>query len=122
LFLQRVDSYESEILFQIPGFPGTSVLSWRQTATRVEQIAAGLISLDANGEPAPLAIVSENRLEMALVDLACLTHGLVNVMVPANATEADVGFILRHSKVRTVVVSGAAQLRKVTANLESLPD
>ena len=122
LFLQRVDSYESEILFQIPGFPGTSVLTWRQTASRVEQIAAGLISLDANGEPAPVAILSENRLEMALVDLACLTHGLVNVMVPANATEADVGFILRHSKVRTVVVSGAAQLHKVTANLESLPD
>ena len=43
-------------------------------------------------------------------------------MVPANATEADVGFILRHSKVRTVVVSDAAQLRKVTASLESLPD
>ena len=75
LFRQRVDSYESDILFQIPGLPGTSVLTWRQTATRVEQIAAGLISLDANDEPGPVAILSANRLEMALVDLACLTTG-----------------------------------------------
>jgi long-chain acyl-CoA synthetase len=122
LFQQRVETYDSDVLFQIPGFPGTSVLTWRQTASRVEQVAGGLLSLDPDHEPAPVAILSENRIEMVLVDLACLTHGLVNVMVPANATEADVGFILRHSKVRTVVVSGPAQLRKVTANLESLPD
>jgi len=122
LFRQRVDSYEAKTLFQIPGFPGTSALTWRQTATRVEQVAGGLLSLDPDGEPAPVAILSENRIEMALVDLACLTNGLVNVMVPANATEADVGFILRHSRVRTVVVSGPTQMRKVTANRDALPD
>ena len=40
----------------------------------------------------------ENRIESALSDLACLTAGLANVMVPATATEADVGFMLGHCR------------------------
>ena len=59
---------------------------------------------------------------MALVDLACLGTGLVNVMIPANSTEADVGYMLRHSGAGTVIVSGAQQLRKVQKHRESLPD
>jgi long-subunit acyl-CoA synthetase (AMP-forming)/ribosomal protein S18 acetylase RimI-like enzyme len=122
LFRQRAESYGSKVLFQVPGPLGTRMLSWRQTALRVEQIARALLSLDANHEPAPIAILSDNRIEMALVDLACLTSGLVNVMVPANATEAHVGFILRHARVRTVIVSDEAQLRKVTPHTDTLPE
>ncbi|HXV74863.1 MAG TPA: GNAT family N-acetyltransferase, partial [Candidatus Polarisedimenticolaceae bacterium] len=55
------------------------------------------------------------------VDLACLSYGLVDVMVPGNATEAQVGFILRHAAARTVVVSGASQLRKIAVNRKALP-
>jgi long-subunit acyl-CoA synthetase (AMP-forming)/GNAT superfamily N-acetyltransferase len=81
-----------------------------------------LLSLDDPEHTAPIAMLSENRIELALIDLACLTTGLVNVSVPANATEADVGYILRHSKVGTVIVSERHQLHKVQGNTESLPD
>jgi long-chain acyl-CoA synthetase len=59
---------------------------------------------------------------MALVDLACLTSGLENVMIPANATDADVGYILGHAKVGTVVVSTHEQLEKIEKTRTSLPD
>ena len=106
----------------MPRALGTRAVSWRQAASRVERIARGLVALDPDGEPAPVAILSENRLEMALVDLACLTDGLVDVMVPANATVEDVGYMLRHSRVRTAVVSDQRQLDKVLKNRDKLPD
>ena len=122
LFRQRAEIYGSKPLFEIPRTGAGQVLSWRQTASRVEFLARSLLSLDSSDQPAPIAILSENRIEMALVDLACLTSGLVNVMVPANATEADVGYMLRHSRAGAVIVSNALQLRKVLHNRESLPD
>ncbi|MEE9133805.1 MAG: GNAT family N-acetyltransferase [Gemmatimonadota bacterium] len=122
LFRQRARTYAAKVLFEIPTSAGGESLTWRQVAARVETIARGLISLYHPEEPPRLAILSENRIEMALLDLACLTSGLVNVMVPANATDADVGYILRHAKVGTVVVSGPEQLEKVEKNRGSLPD
>jgi long-chain acyl-CoA synthetase len=59
---------------------------------------------------------------MALVDLACLTSGIVNVMVPATATETDVAFILDHARVGALVVSDAEQLQKVLNVRDRLPE
>jgi len=122
LFRQRTRTYGPKVLFEIPEGAKSHRLTWQQVAARVDAVARGLLSLDEPDAIQPIAIVSENRLEMAIVDLACLTSGLVNVVVPANATEADVGYILRHAKVRTVVVSGRGQLHKVQKNRETLPD
>ena len=114
LFQQRAEDYALRVLFEVPdGGPGES-LSWAQVAAEVDDYARALLSLDHPNEPGRVAIVSENRLEMALLDLACLTSGIVNVMVPATATDADVGFILKHSGVSTAIVSGREQLAKVS--------
>ncbi len=122
LFRHRAQTYEHEILFEVPGPGGGRQLTWRSVATRVDRLGRALLSLDGPEVSRPVAILSENRLEMALIDLACLTSGIVNVVVPANATDADVGYMLRHSGVGTVIVSGREQLRKVQKNRESLPD
>ena len=121
LFWQRASTYASKVLFEIPKRGGGDSLTWSQVAGRVDTLARGLLSLYHPDPPARIAILSENRLEMALLDLACLTSGLVNVVVPANATDADVGYILGHAKVGTVVVSGREQLEKVEKNRNSLP-
>jgi long-subunit acyl-CoA synthetase (AMP-forming)/predicted N-acetyltransferase YhbS len=121
LFRQRAEQYGSRTLFEIPQSGGTRSLSWRQTAGRVDFLARALLSLDSSEQPAPVAILSENRIEMALVDLACLTAGLVNVLIPANATEADVAYMLEHSRSGTVIVSTRQQLDKVLRRRESLP-
>lgn len=122
MFRQRVETYGAKVLFEIPSAVGHRTLHWRQVSLRVDAIARGLLALDPDGEPAPVALLSDNRLEMALVDLACLTSGTFNVMIPANSTESDVGYMLRHSKVRTVVASNDVQLRKVLAAREDCPD
>lgn len=121
LFRQRAETYGSKVLFEIPQGQRRRALTWRHTASRVEFLARGLLSLDSAERPAPIAILSDNRLEMALVDLACLSAGLVNVMVPANATEVDIGYMLRHSEAGAVVVSDARLLEQVRKQRDSLP-
>jgi len=121
LFEQRVAGYGSRTLFQLPGTDGAAKVSWHQVAGRVGLIARGLLALTADGEDRPIAILSENRLEMALTDLACLTTGIVNVMIPVTATESEVGYIIEHSGAGTVIVSNSVQLKKVTANRGKLP-
>ncbi|MGD8866683.1 MAG: AMP-binding protein, partial [Gemmatimonadales bacterium] len=122
LYRQRAEAYADRVLFELPQPNGGKSLTWRQAAARVQALARGLLSLHHPDEPARIAILSENRLEVALLDHACLTSGLVNIMVPANATDSDVGYILKHAKVRTIIVSGREQLEKVKKNRASLPE
>ncbi len=121
LFEQRVAGYGSRTLFEVPGRNGSTNVSWHQVAGRVGLIARGLLALTAEGGDKPVAILSENRLEMALTDLACLTTGIVDVLIPATATEAEVGYIIEHSGAGTVIVSNSVQLKKVEAHRGKLP-
>lgn len=123
LFRQRATDYAYKTLFEVPRGEESRSISWLQAASRVEFLARGLFSLDRSESPAPLAILSENSIDMALIDLACLTSGIVDVMIPATATGEDVAFMLRQSGCGTLVVAGGAQLRKVQpflAGLEAL--
>ncbi len=122
LFRQRAAAYGSKVLFELPDEVGGGSLTWREVREQVDAYARGLLALDEPDGVAPVAILSENSPEMAMLDLACLTSGLVDVLVPANATESDVRFILQHARVHTAIVSSREQLRKVQLHRESLPD
>jgi long-chain acyl-CoA synthetase len=121
LFAQRAANYGERPLFSVPTDDQYRNVSWRQVAGRVDLIARSLLAVGADGADRPLAILSRNSLEMALVDLACLSSGIVNVMVPATSTETDVEFILQHADVGTLVVSGNDQLQKVLNVRDRLP-
>jgi len=116
LFEQRVAGYGTRTLFEL----GDTRISWHQAAGRVGLISRGLLALTANDAQRPVAILSENRLEMALTDLACLTTGIVNVMIPATATDTEVAYILEHCDAATVIVSGSTQLKKIAACRDKL--
>lgn len=120
LFEQRAAAYGSRKLFRLPGKGDSSTISWHQAAGRIGLIARGLLAIIDADDSRPIAILSENRIEMALIDLACLTSGIVNVMIPATATAAEVGYILGHCRAEAVIVSGQVQLKKVLANRERL--
>jgi len=121
LFARRAAQYGTRPLFQVPGPAGMRPVTWQQAAGRVELTARGLVALLGDPQKASLAILSENRLEMAILDLACLSTGIVNVMIPATATDREVAFILKHAKVGTIVVSSREQLAKVLKAREEAP-
>jgi len=122
LFRQRAEKLGSRVLFRYDRRGRVRNLTWRRARGRVELIARALIGLQGGSEPRPIALLSENRVELALVDLACLGSGLFNVLVPANSTDVDVRYILGHSKAHTVIVSNRKQLTKVIAAREELPE
>jgi long-subunit acyl-CoA synthetase (AMP-forming) len=89
---------------------------------RTRAMARGLLAL-VDGDPeAKVAILSENSLESALCDLACLTNGIVDFPLPANAVAEQIVYMLKHSRARVLVASDEEQLAKVLPSLSALPD
>ncbi|MGB6242304.1 MAG: AMP-binding protein [Castellaniella sp.] len=87
-------------------------LSWRQVATEVRRIAAGLADLDvAVGEH--VAVVGENRprLYMAMMAAQCL--GAIPVPLYQDAVAEEMAFVLQDAQVRVVVVEDQEQLDKM---------
>ncbi len=89
---------------------------------RTRAIARGLLAL-ADADPgAKVAILSENGLEAALCDLACLSNGIVDFPLPANAVAEQIVYMLRHSGAQVLLASDEEQLAKVLPSLPALPD
>ena len=77
----------------------------------VRSAAAGLQELGLNrGER--VAILSENCLEWAIVDFACLCAGILDVPIYSTLTAPQVAYILENSQAQLVFVSDAEQAEK----------
>ena len=64
-----------------------------------------------------VAILSENRPEWPIADMACLLVGAVTVPLYTTLTAEQTAFMLKDSGCRTIFVSSDPQLRKVTSTL-----
>jgi long-subunit acyl-CoA synthetase (AMP-forming) len=102
--------------------PEACELTVADVARRTRAIARGILSLLRDEPDGKVALLSENSLEAALVDLACLTNGIVDFPLPANAVAEQVQFMLRHSGARVLIASDEEQVSKVLPALGSLPD
>lgn len=120
LLEQRTTTYGQRPLFLIPRGGRALPLSYAQAQGRIDLIAKGLLSLLSEAPEKRVAILSQNLPEYALVDLACLATGIVNVMIPATASVDDVAYILRHSNVGIVFVSDDRGLGHILAAGEGL--
>ncbi len=121
LLAQRAAGYGERTLFRVSVGGSSRNLSWRQVAGRVDLIARSLLALSADIDGRPIGILSKNSVEMALIDLACLSSGIVNIVVPATSTETDVAYILDHADVGALLVSDAEQLTKIHNVRDRLP-
>ena len=106
LFLTRADE-KGDAPFLRAKRDGTwHAISWRETARRVCQLAQGLVELGfQRGDR--IMLVSENRPEWAIADLAIMAAGCVTVPTYITNTERDHFHILENSGARGVIVSSA---------------
>jgi long-chain acyl-CoA synthetase len=81
-------------------------LSWAESRDAVASLSAALIDLGINRGDR-VALVSENRPEWCLADLAIMATGAITVPAYTTNTEADHAHILGNSGARAVIVSGA---------------
>jgi long-chain acyl-CoA synthetase len=89
-----------------------SALTWEEFARQVWQIARHLMALGVRRGDA-LAMLSENRPEMYLFEMAAISIGAVTVPIFAGYQPPHVAYVLDHARPRTVVVSGRHQLEKI---------
>ena len=96
-------------------------LSHLELQESVERIA---LALEARGlRPGDrLAILAENSPEWAITDFACAVMGVVSVPIYHTLTGDQTAFILQNCGARWILVSNQAQLAKVKAAVDRLPD
>jgi len=115
LFNQRVRDYRNKPLFKIIKGNTVSDISWSSTAELVNNYAHSFNALlkSENEENGKIAFLLENCFEMAMLDIACLTSGVVNLMIPANSVPEHISFILNQTKAAVVIAHNEKQLVKI---------
>lgn len=95
-------------------------ISSREFARRVSRIAHALHDLRFYAGDR-VAILSENRPEWSMADMACLLLGGVTVPLYTTLTAEQTAFLLRDSGCRAIFVSSDQQLRKILCVLAQTP-
>jgi len=96
-------------------------ISHRELHERVDRLA---LAFHARGlRPGDrIALLSENRPEWAIADFACALSGLISVPIYQTLNAEQTAWIVRHSGASWIVCSTPAQLNKVKAFKDDLPD
>ncbi|MBZ5535297.1 MAG: long-chain fatty acid--CoA ligase [Acidobacteriia bacterium] len=87
-------------------------ITWGEFGRSVRHLAAALTNQGVR-EGEVIAILSNNRPEWAMVDLAILTLGAISVSIYATNVPKDTAHILSHSGAKLVVVENRRQLEKI---------
>jgi len=121
MFYDRVAATPDAEAFRYPAGGAWTSVTWRQTAATVTATAAGLLALGLQPEDR-VAIASATRIEWLYADLAVMCAGGATTAVYASTSAADVSFILADSGSRIVFAEDDAQIAKLRAQRDSLPD
>ena len=121
VFLQRAERYPEKTLFRVLRHP-TQEVTFARAREQVFAYARALLScVSPNPNRCQVAILSTNRLEMVYLDLACLLTGLVDVLIPANAVEGQIEYMLRRTEVELLFVADESLLARVLSRRGNLP-
>ena len=96
-------------------------LTYQELASQVKQVSLGLLALGIERGDR-VALLSENRPEWVITDLAALAVGAVTVPVYPTLPASQVAHILADSGAKAVIVSDAKQMAKVLASRENTPN
>lgn len=113
LFNQRVRDYKGKTLFKVLHGQTESEYSWETVNENVNDYRKSLNVLLNNNNKSMVAFLTVNSIEMAQLDIACLTSGIINVMIPANSVPQNIEYILNQTKAEYILVSSEKQLAKL---------
>jgi long-subunit acyl-CoA synthetase (AMP-forming)/predicted GNAT family acetyltransferase len=119
-FNLRLRDYKTKTLFKVIIGNNVTEYSWERSASLIQSYRNAFYShVNKNNK---VAFLLENCLEMALLDLACLTGGIINVMIPGNSVTEHIRFILQQSKSSLLIAHNEKQLSKIKAIKNELPE
>ena len=104
LFFDRAEQYNEKPFLWVKKNKEWISLNWNETSLKVKEFAGGLRSLGVKpGDK--IVIVSENRPEWIIADLAINLIGAITVPAYTTNTEDDHHYILEHSDAKAVIAS-----------------
>ena len=112
MFLDRADEHGDRPMLSKKVAGNWQTQSWAECRDTVASLSAALIALGIK-KGDRIVLVSENRPEWCLADLAIMAAGAITVPAYTTNTEADHSHIIGNSGARAVIVSGP----KLAANL-----
>jgi long-chain acyl-CoA synthetase len=89
-------------------------LTWADYERGVRAVAAALVDLGVE-RGQPVGLISENRAEWLMSDLGILSAGAVTCAIYTTSAVEQIGYILKHSDTRVIIVENEEQLDKVLA-------
>ncbi|HLB01057.1 MAG TPA: long-chain fatty acid--CoA ligase [Bacteroidota bacterium] len=95
-------------------------ISYREFGQWVERIAFGLASIGVRSGDR-VALLSENRPEWVVADMAMVRLGAINVSIYPSLTPRQIAYILNDSGASCVVLSNRLQLKKILGIRADLP-
>jgi long-chain acyl-CoA synthetase len=120
IFIEAVERYRKPAQFMRKLAGGWESIPADRALADVESLSLGLRDLGiAPGDR--VAILSENRYEWAMADIAILGLGAVSVPIYPTLIAEQCRYILENSEARAVIVSSAAQLDKLHSIADQLP-
>lgn len=112
-FAQRTRECATRTALIVDRGTGYTSLTWQEIGHDVAQASAGLRRVGiARGEH--VAILSENRYEWLIADLALQAIGAVSVPLHLNLTSVQVEQIVEHSESRWLIVANPQHLAKLS--------
>ncbi len=120
-FLASVEGYHRPDAFRHKVGGRYRDISHGEVYARVSALACALGSLNV-GKRDRVAILSENRIEWVIADLAILSCGGVNVPLYATLPANQIEYMLRDSEARAIFVSSRSQLAKIDSIRGRLPE
>jgi long-chain acyl-CoA synthetase len=121
MFLDRVKASANKEAFRYLVADQWVSATWRQTADRVEKLAAGLLALGIETEQR-VGVASSTRYEWILADLAIMCAGAATTTVYSSTNARDTAYILADSECRIVFAEDTGQLAKLTDHRPELPN
>ena len=114
LFYHSVDSFKKPEHLRYKREGAWHSISSEELRQAVEELSMGLRSLGLDAGDT-VAILSENRPEWALADLAALCAGAASAPIYATLTPAQVLYILNDSRSKVAFASSETQAKKILA-------
>ncbi len=121
LFIRTASQFPQKAAFLYKTEGHYSPISWEEASKDIRAIAVALISKGLKPQDR-IAILSENRPEWAMTDLAVQLVGAVSVPVYTSLTPAEIQYILLDSGAKMIAVSNKTLFEKVSAIQKSLPE
>ena len=120
MFLNTVKTYGSKttLMKKVDGqYQG---ITYQEFGEKVKNFALGLASLGVK-KGDRVALLSENRPEWAISDLAILSLGAINVPIYPSLIPKQIEYILNDSEAKVIITSKPDQTSKIIEILNNLP-